>query len=254
MLFSIISVCFKNPEDLELTLQSIIKQKCQDYQLIVIDGGSGELISQVIDKYKEYVSVFVSEPDNGVYDAMNKGAKEALGEYVIYMNSGDQFYDRDTLATVKKALVKQNNIAAVYGDTITDYGYKKLLCKSGEPSSFLDETFYSLSLSHQSIFVRRDLLTESPFDLSFKVAADFSFLYTILRQYNASLIRIDKPVSIFATGGLSDIDKTILNNEIKKVYFKNNSFNLRAHCYFLKLISLEKLKKYLRPVFRKYKL
>lgn len=254
MLFTIITVCYKNPVELEATLKSIAKQDCKNYQLIVVDGNSGEMISTLASSYSNIIDTFISEPDKGVYDAMNKGAKAATGDYVIYMNSGDCFYSDKILSTVERHLESKSYVSAIYGDTVTDYGYKQRLCLSGSPESFMQADFYSLSFSHQSIFVNRSLLGTAPFDLSYKVAADFNFLYPLLREHNASLLHLQEPFSIFASGGLSDIDKTILNREIRQVYFNNNKQKLSASFYFFKLITLEKLKKRLRPLFRKLKL
>ena len=238
---------------MEATLKSIAQQDCQNFQLIIVDGNSGEMISNVVTNYESIVDTFVSEPDKGVYDAMNKGANLATGDYVIYMNSGDTFYSNSVLSTVEKHINGNSGISAVYGDTVTDYGYKQRLCLSGTPESFLRSDFYSLSLSHQSIFVNRSLLGKCPFDLSYKVAADFNFLYGLLRNHNDTLVHIQEPFSKFACGGLSDIDKTVLNKEIKKVYFNNNDASIKASLFFFKLILLEKVKKYLRPLRRKLK-
>lgn len=250
MLFSIVTVCFKNPIELQATLDSISIQSCTNYQVIVVDGNSGKCISDVVESFEPLVDVFITEPDKGVYDAMNKGAAEATGDFVIYMNSGDRFYSKDVLSNVEKRIAESSTVSAVYGDTITDYEYKQTYCKAGAPSSFLRSDFYSLSFSHQSIFVKRSLLGDTPFDMSYKVVADFNFLYPLLRNYNDSLVQMFEPFSVFASGGLSDMDKTVMNREIKRVYFDNNSFSVIAYLHFTKLIVLETIKKRLRPILR----
>ncbi len=251
MIFSIITVCFNNPLELMKTLTSIKAQSIDDYEVIVINGGERLLVENIVSGFGEMVSSFVSEPDEGVYDAMNKGAAISQGDYVIYLNSGDTFSDIDVLNNVKHKISYNQKEKILYGSSISDYGYKQVLCKAKSSKEFLDENFYELGFSHQSIFVAKNVLGSTPFDLNFKVAADFDFLYPKLREYNDELLYLDFPISIFATGGISDIDKTILNKEKKNIYFMNNPYNLAAALHFNKLIFLEKIKKILRPIIRR---
>ena len=89
---SIITVCYNEP-NLEKTCESIINQTMQDFEWVVIDGGSNEETQNIWNKYKHRINTFVSEPDNGIYDAYNKGVKLATGDYIIFMNAGDCFYE-----------------------------------------------------------------------------------------------------------------------------------------------------------------
>ncbi len=251
MLYSIITVCFNNPEELRKTLTSIDNQNYFNKEVIVINGGDKANIAAVVESFQSLAITFVSEPDQGIYDAMNKGARLANGQYVIYLNSGDAFCDSRVLNKVEAEIDKNPNLKIVYAPSISDYGYKQVLCKAKSSDEFLKPTFYELGFSHQSIFVCKDVLGTRPFDLEYKVAADFKFLYPNLRKHNKDLLQLDFPVSIFATGGVSDLDKTILNIEKKKIYFINNPYNIAAAFHFGKIILLEKLKKRLRPIVRR---
>ena len=102
MRFSIITINFNHADGLENTIQSVINQTCHDYEFIIIDGGSSDGSVDVIRKYKENINNWVSEPDGGIFPAMNKGTRQAHGDYCIYMNSGDTFYDNRVLEKVKK--------------------------------------------------------------------------------------------------------------------------------------------------------
>ena len=101
MRFSIITINFNHADGLENTIQSVINQTCHDYEFIIIDGGSSDGSVDVIRKYKENINYWVSEPDGGIFPAMNKGTRQAHGDYCIYMNSGDTFYDNNVLEKVK---------------------------------------------------------------------------------------------------------------------------------------------------------
>ena len=250
MLFSIVSVCFNNPEELLQTLNSIQSQNFDDCEVIIVNGGEKSVIDNVIAEFDNLKLIYISEPDQGIYDAMNKGAVKANGDFIIYLNSGDKFYDEQTLIKVKQSITP--DIKIIYGSSVSDYGYKKVLCKAKSESFFMSKKFYSLGFSHQSIFVQRDILSRKPFDLRYKVAADFNFLYPKLREFNNYLLRLDFPVSIFATGGVSDLDKTTLNKEKKEIYFSNNSWNFFASLYFNELIIFEKVKRLLRPIMRRW--
>ena len=100
MKYSIITVNYNNREGLKRTIESVIHQTFRDFEFIVIDGGSTDSSAEVLKAYDEHISYWVSEKDNGIYDAMNKGIRKATGDYLNFMNSGDCFYDDDVLRNV----------------------------------------------------------------------------------------------------------------------------------------------------------
>lgn len=250
MIFSIVTVCYNNPLELEKTLLSIDHQNFPDTEILVVNGGCHEPIEDVVKKFGSLAITFISEPDKGIYDAMNKGAALAKGQFVIYLNSGDEFHDKAVLYRVSKEICTKPRSKVVYGHSVSDYGYKRVLRKAKLPSDFMKSNFYELGFSHQSIFVARSVLGIKPFNINFKVAADFDFLYPMLRRYNNEILCLDFPVSVFSTGGVSDLDKTILNREKKVIYYKNNSFNAHSMMFFFKINLLERAKRLLRPILR----
>ena len=100
MKYSIITINYNNKDGLEKTILSVINQTCQDFEYIIIDGGSTDGSVDVIKKYADRIDYWVSEPDKGIYNAMNKGIIKAKGEYLNFMNSGDCFYDNEVLSNV----------------------------------------------------------------------------------------------------------------------------------------------------------
>ena len=169
MKLSIITINYNNREGLQRTIDSVICQTWRDFEWIVIDGGSTDGSRELIEKYQDHFAYWCSEPDKGVYNAMNKGVAKARGEYQIFMNSGDVLYEKDTL----KYVFGENLIAdVVYGDwmEINDKGlsFKK------SPEKVTLDFFYSKNICHQAIFVKSSKLKMEGYDESFQVYADWA--------------------------------------------------------------------------------
>ena len=111
---SVITVVFNNVKDIERTMLSVLNQTYTNIEYIIIDGGSNDGTLELIDKYKDRITKIISEKDNGIYDAMNKGLTLATGEYVLFMNSGDEIYARDT---VEKVFDSAPDADIYYGET-----------------------------------------------------------------------------------------------------------------------------------------
>ena len=172
MKYSIITVNYNNREGLRKTIESVIHQTFRDFEFIVIDGGSTDGSAEVLKEYNAQIDYWVSEPDKGIYNAMNKGIKKATGEYLNFMNSGDCFYDNDILRTVTS-----------YGfdtDIITgrDYHYSKEKQQghaSVQPTRMSMVTFFNSTLDHQSSFIKRELFKESLYREDFRLVSDWIF-------------------------------------------------------------------------------
>ena len=115
MQLSIITINYNNGDGLQRTIESVIKQNFKSYEYIVIDGGSTDKSIDVIKRNKNHINYWISEPDTGIYNAMNKGIRKATGEYLIMINSGDVLVNEDVLDTVFK---KNNNSDIIYGDVL----------------------------------------------------------------------------------------------------------------------------------------
>lgn len=252
--FTIITISYNCSDDLLKTIRSVTSQDCDDVEFIIIDGGSNDNTIDILTENENNIDTIVSESDNGIYDAMNKGASLAHGRYVLYMNSGDIFYSESVLSKIKDSIINSNYPVIIYGDSISDYIYKKVYKRALEKDEFMKKYYFSLGFSHQSVFVDRNVLGSNPFDLHFKVAADFNFLYPLLRKYNDNILRVNMPISIFSIGGVSDLDKIILNKEKKIIYNANNTSSLISNMYFLYLLNCEKIKRKLRKHIRKFRI
>ena len=171
---SIITICYNDPE-LVRTCESIMDQTCQDFEWVVIDGGSDAETLAVFDKYKDRIDVFISEPDNGIYDALNKGVRNASGEFINFMNAGDKFADNDVLRKMNDALHPSDEIL---------YGYV-YYANNGMPTkrvrvpleSITKNKYYWIrgGLPHQSMFFKNGLLEKHGFyRLDYPVYADWA--------------------------------------------------------------------------------
>lgn len=206
MLFSIITINYNNASGLERTIRSVVAQTFRDYEYIVIDGGSTDGSRNVIEKYKDKIDYWVSEPDGGIYPAMNKGTRQAHGDYCIYMNSGDEFYDANVLENAARAGFKEDIVSGnlCIGNTIMP-----------NPDEVTLRTFYLHTIYHQATFIRTSLIKTHPYDETMKSAADWKFFLHALVFHNATYRHIPITVASFEGGGVSFNDSSTSREEVR---------------------------------------
>lgn len=198
---SVITINYNEKEGFEKTIESVLNQTYQDFEFIIIDGGSTDGSRNVIDKYKDRISYWVSEPDKGVYSAMNKGIRGATGEFVIFMNGGDIFANSEVLEKVESNLINEFDI--YYGDNYNSRHEKhKRILEYPEKLDFA--FFYSKTISHQSTFIRRKLFDDHfYYNEDYKIASDWEFfIYTICYK-NVPYKHLENIISIFDCNGIS---------------------------------------------------
>ena len=172
MKYSIITVNYNNKEGLRKTIESVVSQTCRDYEFIVIDGASTDGSAEVLKEYDSQITYWVSEPDKGVYFAMNKGIAQAKGDYLNFMNSGDCFYDQQVLEHLSAQTLSADIIVGrdYHFNAATGQGFATIL-----PSRLSMLTFVHHTLPHQSTFFKRELFDSSPYDESLRLVADVKF-------------------------------------------------------------------------------
>lgn len=236
-LLSIITVVYNGENYIEKTLKSIANQNVSNYELIVIDGGSTDKTIQIVDKYRDYVTRLISEKDNGIYDAMNKGVGIATGEWVIFMNAGDQFVE-GSLAIAKDYL-SDHDIDVLYGDVLIDQGDRFVLDKA-RPLSTIN---YSLPFCHQSCFVRTRYLNQIKFSLKYLICADYDF-FLKATYLDLRFKYIETPIAIFEYGGISSgISRRYLYEKLTIIIKNHEGFGK-------KLINTYRFLKMLIPINR----
>lgn len=172
MKYSIITINYNNKDGLRKTIESVINQTYRDFEYIVIDGGSTDGSADVLQEYNSQITYWVSEPDKGIYNAMNKGITKAKGDYLNFMNSGDCFYDGNVLQKIVNSGISTDMIIG------KDYWYNPKTKKDFAtilPLRIEMFTFYKGSLPHQSTFFKRTLFNETLYDEKLKVVSDWKF-------------------------------------------------------------------------------
>lgn len=177
-LISIVTVVYNDKQGLLKTIGSVINQSYSNYEFIIIDGGSKDGTNDLLKEFSEKISVSISEPDKGIYDAMNKGIKVANGEWVIFMNAGDLFYSSETILDVFKD-ENFENYQVVYGDTVGIHDSGKI-----EYIKPLDLKLFwkHIPICHQSTFIKLKMHKENLYNLKYKVSSVYDFLYS---RYNS---------------------------------------------------------------------
>ena len=198
MRLSIITINFNNIAGLKETIKSVIAQTDLDFEYIIIDGASTDGSVDVIKENVANISYWVSEPDTGIYNAMNKGVQAAHGDYCLFLNSGDILIDKYVIERVLS-----NKFAA-------DIVSGNIKCTNGTmtkaPHKVSMKTFIVGSLPHQATLIKRDLLLKNPYDERFKIGGDWRFFIQVLIYENVSYERIPITISLFDTSGVSNTE------------------------------------------------
>lgn len=172
---SIVTVSYNAEEEIENTIVSVISQTYPNIEYIIIDGNSNDNTLNIINKYISKIHKIVSEPDNGIYDAMNKGINMASGEYIIFMNAGDKFYNSNVLENVFK---EHDYSDVIYGKVIRHFPNYDYI-ENPRPIESLNK---GMVFDHQAVFVKSQLLKREKFNLNYRIIADFVLLNTLYNQ------------------------------------------------------------------------
>jgi putative colanic acid biosynthesis glycosyltransferase len=189
--FSIITVCLNNLGGLRCTHESIAAQSFKNVEWIVIDGGSHDGTRDFLGRTQ---ADWVSEKDNGIYDAMNKGLARANGTYLIFMNAGDGFAAPDILQYIY-TVSERTRSDFIYGDALEHEYYKR--AKSHQ------KIHCGMFTHHQAMFYKRECLHTLQYDVRYKIAADYKFTVQFLRNLQHEPLYIEKPLCVFEPGGVS---------------------------------------------------
>lgn len=211
---SVITVCYNCIDEIEKTIQSVLSQKSRNFEYLIIDGASTDGTVDVIKRYEEKFDEnsipysYYSEKDNGIYEAMNKGTQKAKGSYLNFLNAGDYYFSDESLAHMN---IKNGNSSVIYGDFVDQiYNLRKII--KAKP---LSEITKGMIFSHQSAFIRKEVLIHRPYDTSYKIAGDYDFF---LYCYKAGIgfEYVPYPFSVFVRGGVSsNSDNHVILEELK---------------------------------------
>lgn len=194
---TIITVTRNDVEALRKTISSVVGQDYPDVEFIIIDGGSGDGTVEVIKAHAARIAYWISEPDRGIYDAMNKGLAMATGSWVNFMNAGDTFHGMDTLSGLMA--FDLDGYGVVYGDSFARYPRSTVFKPAGAPA----EMIKGMVFCHQAAFVRRELIGAGGFDLSFPIGADFKMLFGLYAS-GCQFKKLSFTIAIFDASGISN--------------------------------------------------
>ena len=201
MKLSVITINLNNADGLRKTIESVVSQTFSDYEYIVLDGGSKDDSVDIIKQYADRITFWVSEPDKGIYSAMNKGILQAKGEYCLFLNSGDYLVNKHILEKVFSLNLDTDIFCTL------DFG----------KNSVEDITFYDFlykSLKHQSMFIKTNLFYKiSLYDERYKIISDWIFYTLAIVKYNCSLAFYPFDLSVSQPGGISWTDGNTMRRE-----------------------------------------
>lgn len=180
---TVVTVCYNAVSDIGNTIESVINQTYPNVEYIIVDGGSTDGTVDIINRYSNRISKFISEPDNGIYDAMNKGISLASGDYLNFMNAGDTFYNKDVISDVFRDIRNPERDAVIYGATKITYPFGKYIVFPDD----IDKLRSEMCICHQSTFFSAKYIPM--YDTSLRLDADHKMLFVIYEKYPNSFIK-----------------------------------------------------------------
>lgn len=211
-LISIITVVYNCVSSIEETILSVINQTYSNLEYIIIDGGSTDGTVDIVKKYAEKITFWMSESDNGVYDGMNKGIDRANGEWINFMNAGDNFFNNNVLFNIFSQDISDKT-SIIYGDTLQCFSYGRFMTKPDE----LVHLNKHMIFCHQSAFVRRSLLQQYNFDTTYRICADYNLFYNLYKD-GLQFQYVPLCIAIYdASDGISSINRLEVLKEESKI-------------------------------------
>lgn len=226
MKITVITVCLNSACTIENAVKSVIAQQCQELEYIVIDGGSTDGTLDILKKYDSYIDKLVSEPDKGIFDAMNKGIKIATGDVIAFLNS-DDWYEKDALRIVEDAFAANecdcvccdNYVVRKQGDTV-------YYNATQEP---IENMFFRMIYFHSAIFCKKQFFRKKDnFDIQYKIAADYDWFLRIVKQ-GVKVVAVHQPVFTFSYGGISSVNEIDCGREARQIALRHLSADKKEY-------------------------
>lgn len=247
MKYTIITINYNNKSGLKKTIESVINQCFQDFEYIIIDGGSTDGSLAILDEYKDSIDFCISEADSGIYNAMNKGIRKARGQYLNFMNSGDSFHSHCTLKEVDDCINGEDIITGSFYDEQSSRVHS-LHIRDITLFTLLKETF-----NHQSTFYKRTLFNNRLYDESYRIQSDSKFNLQAIVFDNCTVKIIDVIVTNYDFNGISGINKDLVESEWRRLLrelFPERILKDYEKMYSEKEVLLVKLLPYLKTSLR----
>lgn len=204
MKVTIITICFNNEKEIVQTIKSVVDQTYPNIEYIIIDGASKDNTLILVNQFKMHISKIISEPDNGIYDAINKGIEVAKGDIVGLIHAGDELHDNFVVEKIVNHF-KKNNIDALYGHSKILLPNSNHLLRVNKSPNYKHQLFrLGWFPSHQSFYVKRNIFERfGNYNLKYKIASDYEFLFRLLYINNLKVKLLDEFIIKFKLGGKS---------------------------------------------------
>lgn len=248
--FSIITVCYNAEDYIDQTMQSVLGQTFVDYEYIIVDGNSKDKTLDIVNKYVDSFGdklILKSEQDDGIYDAMNKGAYLAKGKWCLFLNASDFFYNNEVLAQISKSI--QDDDEFIYGSSVKISGSQEFEKRSNRNIS---EIWKGSMFRHNSLFIPTTIMQSQPYEVNrrLRISADFDFIF---RNYiSGKRFRfIDIFIIKYHDGGISDNRRQLImgnkmiclkysNTSEHRIYYKKKIFNFYYNLFFKKIKKMKR--------------
>lgn len=240
MKVSIITVCLNSAETIEDTIRSILSQGYKDIEYIVVDGGSTDGTLEILTKYQAQISKCISEPDNGIYEAMNKGIKSSTGNIIATLNS-DDLYANETIVSQMVKFMQVNDLDAAYGDLIyVDRNNTDHITRIWKPGEYKRGAFYyGWAIPHPTFFCRKEIFERHGyFNNRFQVAADFELMLRFIEKHQIKVGHLPKVIVKMRTQGKANILRGVIRGNWEIISsFRLNGLRLSPWFFVLKPIT-----------------
>ena len=247
MIVSIITVCYNSASSIEHTIQSVICQKSQNIEYIIVDGGSNDQTLSIIDKYSSQIDVLISEKDKGIYDAINKGIKHASGDIVGFLHSDDIFKESNIIKKICDSF--KPDIDLVYGDIeYIDQGDTSKVIRKWKSKDYINGSFkWGWMPPHTSFFLRKEYYDKlGNYSLSLGSSADYELMLRMFEINNLNSFYLPEVITSMRSGGVSNSslkNRWLANRNDKKSWEVNN---IKPYWFTFLLKPLRKIPQYFR--------
>lgn len=200
---TIITACYNSEKSIEKTIKSVLDQKYPYIEYIIIDGNSTDNTMNIVNKYKDKIDIIVSEKDDGIYNAYNKGIKLSTGSVIYFLNSDDYLYNENVIGEIGQLFINNDKIKMIYGNVLSVDDKSKFQYELGKKIT-LNDLKECRMIPHQGVFVKKELFEMyGLFNENYKICSDFDFVVKCFKYDETDIKYMNKIVAVYSQGGIS---------------------------------------------------